>query len=103
MELVLEKHIEKTEGVRGGKARIVETRIAVSDVVLWHFRLGESLAEIAATYDLSLAAVYAAISYYFDHKAEIDAEIEDGRLYYEQMKQAAPSLVKEKLAASKHE
>lgn len=102
MALVLEKHIEKTEGIRGGKARIVGTRIAVSDVVIWHFRQGESLDEIGVTYDLPLAAVYAALAYYFDHKDEIDGEIENGRLTYKQLKAASPSLVQQKLAALKN-
>ena len=103
MELVLEKHIEKTVGIRGGKARIAGTRIAVSDVVIWHFRQGDSLDEIGVTYDLPLAAVYAAISYYFDHKEEIDSEIENGRLTYERLKAASPSLVQQKLAALRDE
>lgn len=33
MELVLEKHIESDEGVRGGKPVLTGTRISVSDVV----------------------------------------------------------------------
>ncbi|MBK7893440.1 MAG: DUF433 domain-containing protein [Anaerolineaceae bacterium] len=103
MELVLDKHIEKTAGVRGGKACITGTRMAVSDVVLSHFRLGESLDEIAVTYDLPLAAVYAAIAYYLDHKVEIDSEIENGRLFYEAQKAKTPSLVQQKLAAGKNE
>lgn len=103
MELILDKHIEITPEIRGGKARIAGTRITVSDVVISHFRLGESLDEIAITYDLPLAAVYAAIAYYLDHKNEIDGEIENGRRFYEQQKAKTPSLVQQKLSASKHE
>lgn len=103
MELVLDKHIEKTAGVRAGKARITGTRITVSDVVISHFRLGESLDEIAVTYNLPLAAVYAAIAYYLDHKGEIDSEIENGRNYYEHLKAKSPSLVQQKLSDLKHE
>jgi uncharacterized protein (DUF433 family) len=103
MELVLDKHIEKTADVRGGKARITGTRITVSDVVISHFRLGESLDEIAVTYDLPLAAVYAAIAYYLDHRDEVDSEIENGRLFYEQRKAESPSLVQQKLSDLKHE
>lgn len=103
MTLVLEKHIEKTEGIRGGKARIVGTRMTVSDIVIGHFRQGESLDELAVMYELPLAAVYAAIAYYFDNKDEIDSEIEHGRVYYEQNKAASSSLVQQKLAASKHD
>ena len=103
MELILEKHIEKTANIRGGKACLVGTRIAVSDIVIWHFRQGESLDEIGVTYDLPLAAVYAALCYYFDHKQEVDDEIENGRIAYEKLRASSPSLVQQKLAARKHE
>jgi uncharacterized protein (DUF433 family) len=99
MALVLEKHIEVTEGLRGGKPHLSGTRITVSDVVIWHLRLGQPLEEVAARYDLSLAAVYAAMAYYFDHKAEIDEEIESSRSYYDQRKKASVSLVNQKLQA----
>lgn len=99
MTLVLEKHIEVTVGLRGGKPHISGTRIAVSDVVIWHLRQGQSLEEIAARYDLSLAGVYAAIAYYFDHRKEIDKEIEASRQYYEKMKRASRSLVEQKREA----
>ena len=95
MELVSEKHIVQTKDIRGNKPRLADTRITVSDVVTWHFRLGISLEEIAAKYDLSLAAVYAAVSYYYDHKSEIDQEIEANRAYYDQQKQRSPSLVEQ--------
>jgi hypothetical protein len=43
---------------------------------------------IAEGYDLTLSQVYAALSYYYDHKAEIDAEmreeIRQAREYKEQ-------------------
>lgn len=99
MALVLEKHIQVTEGLRGNKPHLVGTRITVSDVVILHLRLGQSLEEIAARYDLSLAAVYAAIAYYYDNKTEIDDEIETSRSFYEKKKKAALSLVEQKLQA----
>lgn len=98
MELVLEKHIEANEGVRGGKPVLTGTRISVSDVVIWHLRMGQSLEEIAALRDLSLAGLYAAIAYYYDHRAEIDEEIEKTSVFYETMKKTAPSPLREKLA-----
>ena len=103
MDLVLEKHIERATNVRGGKPRITGTRITVSDVVLWHFHMGFSLHEIAAKYDLPLAAVYAAISFYFDHKEEIDAEIEAGEIFYEINNSTAPSLLREVLRTAEDE
>ena len=78
MALVIEKHIDVTEGLRGGRPHISGSRITVSDIVIWHLRQGQSLEEVAARQDLPLAAVYAAIAYYYDHKDEIDEEIEAG-------------------------
>ncbi len=103
MILVLEKHIESDEKVRGGKPCLVGTRIAVSDVAIWHLRMGQSLEEIAAHRNLSLAGLYAAIAYYYDHKEEIDNKIEEERIFYETMKATAPSLLREKLASYRDE
>ena len=103
MELVLEKHIEKTSEIRGGKPRLVGTRITVSDIVVWHFRMGLSLEEIAVKYDLLLSAIYAAISYYFDHKNEIDAEIESNQDFYKSKFHNAPSLLKDALNMNQDE
>ncbi len=97
MEFILEKHIVSTPGVRSGKPRIAGTRVSVSDVVIWHFQMGLSLEEIAVKYNLPLAAVYAAISFYLDNKEEIDAKIEEGRIFYETNKRANPSLLEEAL------
>jgi uncharacterized protein (DUF433 family) len=99
MALVLDKYIEITEGLRGGKPHITGSRITVSDIVIWHLRQGQSLEEVAARQNLSLAAVYAAIAYYYDHKAEIDEEIETSRSYYEKKRQATVSLVEQKIQA----
>jgi uncharacterized protein (DUF433 family) len=103
MTLVLEKHIEVDEGVRGGKPCLRGTRIAVSDIVIWHLRQGQSLEEIAAYRGLPLAGLYAAIAFYYDNRAEIDERIEEERIFYETMKETAPSLLREKLASFKHE
>ncbi len=100
MTLVQEQHLEITKGLRGGKPHISGTRITVSDIVIWHLRMGQSLEEIAARYDLPLAATYAAIAYYYDHKAEIDEEIASNRAFYEKMKASQPSLVDQKLRAA---
>lgn len=99
MEAILDRHIEITPGVRGGKAHIVGTRITVTDIVLMRLRLGQSLEEIAGKYDLPLAAVYAAMAYYYDHQAEIDRSIEEERAFAEAFRHNNPSLLHEKLRA----
>ena len=55
MELTIVQHITQTPGLRGGKPHIVGRRITVSDVAFFHLKMGMSVAEIAAEYDLSLA------------------------------------------------
>ncbi len=99
METVLDLHIEITPDMRGGKPRIANTRITVADIVLMHLRLGQSLEEIAGKYELPLAAVYAAMAYYYDHQAEIDRSIEADQAFAEAFRKNNPSPLKEKLEA----
>jgi len=66
-----------TPGTCGGAPRIAGTRIRVSQIVLMTEQ-GMSADEIAANLPhLSLSQVYAALSYYHDHRAQIDAEIRE--------------------------
>jgi uncharacterized protein (DUF433 family) len=67
-------HITKDPGVRGGRACIDQTRIAVVDVVAM-LKEGKSPDEMLVEYpSLNLAQVHAAISYYYENKHEIEAE-----------------------------
>ncbi len=102
MQPVMEQHIVINPDVRGGKPHIAGTRIAVADVVLMHLRLGQSLEEIAGKYDLSLAAVHAAMAYYYDHRAEIDRSVEEDAAFAQAFQQKNPSPLQEKLRALGH-
>jgi uncharacterized protein (DUF433 family) len=94
--IVLETaHIVSTPGVLGGKPRIAGHRISVQDVAIWHERMGLSVDEIATNYDLSLAEVYSALAYYFDHREEIDDRIRQGATITEELKQRFPSRLAE--------
>ena len=93
----MQDHIEATPGTRGGKPRIAGTRITVADVVLMHRRMGRALEEIAGTFDLSLAAVYAAMAYYYDHKAEIDEGLDRDEDVAEALRHNNPSRLRERL------
>jgi uncharacterized protein (DUF433 family) len=97
MKTVLENHISVNPEVRGGKPRINGTRITVDDIVVMNLRLGQSLAEIAGKYDLWLAAVHAAMAYYYDHKSEIDEGIRQDEAYAEAFQRNNPSLLQKKL------
>ena len=71
-------HIESTPGVCGGKPRIAGTRIRVWDVHVWHDLQGRSPEEIVALYpQVSLADVHAALTYYLDHREEIDRQMRE--------------------------
>ena len=72
--------------IRGGRPIIAETTIEVAVIAIDHIIHRQSADEIAADYDLSLAQVYAALAYYYEHKAEIDATIQDRRKLAQEMK-----------------
>lgn len=99
METVLVQHIEQTPGVRGGKPCLTGTRITVGDIALMHLKLGQSIAEIAAEYELSLASVYAALAYYYDHQAEIDRQTDEDNAFAENFRHQNPSKLQAKLKA----
>ena len=87
----IDRYIEITPGVAGGKPRIAGRRITVQNVVIWHEWLGHSADEIATEYDLTLAEIYAALAYYFDNRQVIDQSIKDSQVFVEEMKQRIPS------------
>ena len=97
MQVALDRHIEVEPGIRGGKPCIAGTRISVADVVTWHLRLGQSLEQIAGHYDVALAALHAAMTYYYDHQPEIDRTMQEEDAFLQAAKDAAPSLVQAKL------
>lgn len=101
IHVVLDKHIEATPGVCGGRPRIAGRRITVEHIAIWHERMGMSPKEIAAEYSLSLGDVHAALAYYFDHQEEIDRRIEEGEAYAEAMRKTTPSPLEEKLGAER--
>jgi uncharacterized protein (DUF433 family) len=90
-------HIEIAPGVAGGKPRIARHRITVQDIVLWHERLDLSADEIATEYDLSLADVYAALAYYYNHREEIDRAIRADEEFITELRKRIPSKLKARL------
>ncbi len=80
MEATEHPYVVRTPGVCGGRAHIRGSRVSVRTIGEF-FRAGEPADEIAATYPhLEPAAVYDAISYFLDHRGEIEAELEANRL-----------------------
>jgi uncharacterized protein (DUF433 family) len=67
--------ISTNPNVRNGRPCIAGTSIEVSAIAIAKVVHMQSADEIAAEYHLSLAQVYAAFSYYYEHKGEIDRQI----------------------------
>jgi len=91
------KHIEQSFNIADGKPRIAGRRITVQNIAVWHERLGKTADEIASEFDLSLAEVYAALAYYFDHRDEIDELILKEQQFVSELKKEIPSKLTSKL------
>ncbi len=71
-----QSHVVQDRGICGGQPRIDGTRIKVQHIALEYEKLGWSPDQICDAHPgLTLAQVHAAISYYYDHKEQIDESI----------------------------
>ena len=79
---VIREHIVAAPG---GRPRLAGQSIMVRDVALWHERMGMSVSEIVKNHPaVTPAAIHAALAYYHDHRAQIEADLNES---------AAPSRV----------
>ena len=93
---VIREHIVATPETCGGKPRIAGSRIRVKDVVIMHERQGRRPEEIVSEFPhLTLADIHAALAYYYDNVAEIEADIERGRTAEARFRVEHPELVVE--------
>lgn len=66
-------HIVQAPNIHNGRPFIVNSSVLVQDVYVWHELVGCYAAdEIAAKYNLTMAQVYAALTFAFDHLDEIE-------------------------------
>jgi uncharacterized protein (DUF433 family) len=86
----LDRFIEMTPGVMGGVPRIAGHRVRVSDVAIWHERMKWDAEKIVEEIGLTLPEIYAALTFYHDHREEIDQQIAADEAYYRQMKAKQP-------------
>lgn len=70
------EHIVSDPDTRGGRPRINGTGITVHDIA-GDYNRGMDVTQMVEAFDLTPGQVHAALSYYFDHKAQIDREIEE--------------------------
>ncbi len=62
--------------VRGGRPSIAGTRICVSDLAAYHTAAGLTPDELAVQFGPDLGQVHAALAYYYQHKTELDLEVQ---------------------------
>lgn len=76
MPNVSHPYVESDRAVCGGSPHITGTRITVRTIATYVLHYDLSPDELLTYYPhVGLAAIYDALSYYYDHRAEIDAEI----------------------------
>ena len=85
-------HIVRSEGVHGGRPMVRGAGVSVQAIVE-QIRLGRSPAQIVEDYDgvLTLAQVYDALSYFYEHQGEIEEEIARHRAALREGPQRAPT------------
>ncbi len=73
---VVHPYITRRKNHCGGQPIIRGTKFPVRSVVAYVLQQGMTPEELVATFPhLTLAQVYDALSYYYDHKAEIDRDL----------------------------
>jgi Protein of unknown function (DUF433) len=73
----------------------------VEHIAVCHERMGMSPDEIVNRHPtITLAQVHAALAYYYDHKQEIDADVEEGKRFVDELKAEAPPSKLQKLLES---
>ena len=77
--------IVSTPGVVGGRPRIDGTRVSVNTIAIW-YKKGYNAEEIADQLEhLTLAQIYAALTYYHANQAEIEADLRAEDETYERL------------------
>jgi len=102
MTTALDGRIEVDEK---GVARIAGTRMKVTDLVLDKMANGSTPEEMARQFPpLTMAQIHSALAYYYEHKAELDLQIECDRRSIEELRgHAQPGPSREQLSQRLHQ
>jgi uncharacterized protein (DUF433 family) len=102
MPAPIEDRIGKTPGVCGGRTCIRGHRVRVLDIVAWHEHQGMTPDEIVSHIPaITLADLYAALAYYFDHMDEIQREMREERALVEGFRRGHSSLLADPLQTAR--
>ncbi|QDT52885.1 hypothetical protein Pan44_08980 [Caulifigura coniformis] len=99
----LDRHIESTPNVLGGRPRIAGRRISVAQIASWHTKHDWPVTQIVSEFNLSPADVHAALAYFYDHREEIEASWQLDLKLEEESKARDPSIVPEIIRKSSRE
>ena len=99
MNQAIISRVQSQPGVCGGKPCIAGTRIRVQDIYVWHELQGLSADEIVSRFpQITLASVYSALAYYWDHRDEIQRQMRDESAIVESLKERSLSPLALKVA-----
>src|SRR5688572_3860781 len=79
------EHIVRTPDVLGGSPRINGKRISVHMIADQYVNYGVSAERLAESFDLTPAQIHAALAYYYDHRDEIEALMEEEKQALERL------------------
>src|SRR5207244_2230923 len=97
--VVHKAHVVSTPGVCGGRPCIAGSRIRVQDIYVWHELQGRSPDEIVSAFgQLTLADVYGALAYFWDHRDEILEQMKQEDQMVDQSKAHFASKIPERLS-----
>jgi uncharacterized protein (DUF433 family) len=83
--------IVKNPDIRGGTPCVGGTSLRVSDIVMVHLFHKRTPDQIASDYEITLAQVYAALAYYYEHKSELDEDVRQQILRSRSAKESPPN------------
>lgn len=81
--------IERDEGILGGEPRVAGTRVGVRHVAARVVDAGEPAAHVADQFDISLAAVYESLSYYYANIEEMRELERENEAAFEETRESA--------------
>ena len=88
---VSREHIEIVNGAGGPRPRLAGHNIRVMDIAIWHEKLGMSADEIVAMCPtITMADVFAAMAYYWDHRDEIERAIREDDAFVKEFRKKFP-------------
>ena len=94
-------HIVKAPDTCAGLPRIEGTRITVNLIVTEVVRARKTPEEVLINHPhLTLAQIHAALAYYFDNRAEVDAALQQSDLLAEDLRRRFPSRLAAVIAQS---